>query len=145
MSDESESAKDENKAHVTPIILVVEDDQLTRKAVSRRLQAEGYEIVAVPSAADALIAAQRLPFHVLVLDLNLVTEDDPFSGIHEGLLCWRPSTTVSRFERAGILIFRWLLAISITMLDGRSFWNRSFRIAALAALSAKSFPGISRC
>jgi two-component system response regulator GlrR len=84
MSDESDSTQDENEAVVTPVILVVEDDPLTRKAVSRRLQAEGYEIVAVPSAADALIAAQRLPFHVLVLDLNLVTEDDPFSGIHEG-------------------------------------------------------------
>lgn len=69
---------------VIPLILVVEDDALTRRAVSRRLQAEGYEIVAVPSAADALIAAQRMSFHVLVLDLNLVGDDDPFGGLHEG-------------------------------------------------------------
>lgn len=74
----------------TPVVLVVEDDALTRRAVSRRLQAEGYEIVAVPSAADALIAAQRMSFHVLVLDLNLVGDDDPFGGLHEGfaMLDW---------------------------------------------------------
>ena len=67
----------------TPVVLVVEDDALTRKAVARKLQAAGYEVVAVPSAADALIVSQRLVFHVLVLDLNLV-DGDPFSGIHEG-------------------------------------------------------------
>jgi len=67
----------------TPVILVVEDEPLVRKAVARKLQAAGYEVVAVPSAADALIVSQRLLFHVLVLDLNLV-DGDPFSGIHEG-------------------------------------------------------------
>lgn len=66
-----------------PIVLVVEDDAWTRKAVARKLQAAGYEVVAVPSAADALIVAQRLTFQVLVLDLNLV-DADPFSGLHEG-------------------------------------------------------------
>jgi DNA-binding NarL/FixJ family response regulator len=65
-----------------PIVLVVEDEPLTRKAVARSLQAAGYEVIAVPSAGDALIVAQRTPFHVLVLDLQLL--DDPFSGIHEG-------------------------------------------------------------
>lgn len=67
-----------------PVVLVVEDDPLTRKAVSRNLQKEGYEVIAVPSAGDALIVAQRTPFHVLVLDLHLVDGGDPFSGIHEG-------------------------------------------------------------
>jgi CheY-like chemotaxis protein len=67
----------------TPVVLVVEDEPLTRKAVARKLQAAGYEVVAVPSAADALIVSQRLVFHVLVLDLNLV-DGDPFSGLHEG-------------------------------------------------------------
>jgi CheY-like chemotaxis protein len=67
----------------TPVVLVVEDEPLVRKAVARKLQAAGYEVVAVPSAADALIVSQRLVFHVLVLDLNLV-DGDPFSGLHEG-------------------------------------------------------------
>lgn len=84
MSDETHNDSiDSTESADAPIILVVEDDELTRKAVSRRLQAEGYEIIAVPNAGDALIIAQRYPFHVLVLDLHLM-DGDPFSGIHEG-------------------------------------------------------------
>jgi two-component system response regulator GlrR len=78
------SGGESGESFCTPVILVVEDEPLTRKAVARKLQAAGYEVVAVPSAGDALIVAQRLTFHVLVLDLNLVGEDDPFSGLHEG-------------------------------------------------------------
>jgi CheY-like chemotaxis protein len=77
------SRNESGESFCTPIVLVVEDEPLTRKAVARKLQAAGYEVVAVPSAADALIVSQRLLFHVLVLDLNLV-DGDPFSGIHEG-------------------------------------------------------------
>lgn len=73
-----------------PIVLVVEDDAITRKAVGRKLQAAGYEVVLVPSAADALIVAQRMEFHVLVLDLHLPDMTDPFNGIYEGfaMLDW---------------------------------------------------------
>lgn len=84
MSDEEYEFHEPEEAGAVPVVLVVEDDNLTRRAVSRCLLAQGYEIVAVPSAADALIAAQRMPFHVLVLDLNLVGDDDPFGGLHEG-------------------------------------------------------------
>ena len=66
-----------------PIVMVVEDDTFIRKTVGRKLQAAGYEVILVPSAADALIVAQRMEFQVLVLDLHLV-DVDPFSGIHEG-------------------------------------------------------------
>ena len=79
----SSDANNEQKPVKAPTILVVEDDLMTRKAVARKLQAGGYEVIAVPSAADALIVAQRLAFQVLVLDLHLVA-DDPFAGIHEG-------------------------------------------------------------
>jgi CheY-like chemotaxis protein len=65
-----------------PVVLVVEDDPFTRKAVGRKLQLAGFEVLLVPGAADALIVAQRRSFEVLVLDLHLV--DDPFSGLHEG-------------------------------------------------------------
>lgn len=75
---------DNAETAVAPIVLVVEDDALTRNAVSRRLNAEGYEIIAVPSAGDALIVSQRMGFHVLVLDLHLM-DGDPFSGLHEGM------------------------------------------------------------
>jgi len=82
--DSTEPGSNETgESFCTPVILVVEDEPLVRKAVARKLQAAGYEVVAVPSAADALIVSQRLVFHVLVLDLNLV-DGDPFSGLHEG-------------------------------------------------------------
>lgn len=84
MSEESPIAPDNAESTVAPIVLVVEDDSLTRNAISRRLQAAGCEIIAVPSAGDALIVAQRTPFHVLVLDLHLI-DGDPFSGLHEGM------------------------------------------------------------
>ena len=69
--------------------MVVEDDMLIRKMVGRKLQAAGYEVLLIPTAADALIVAQRMEFHVLVLDLSLV-DVDPFAGIHDGfsLLDW---------------------------------------------------------
>ena len=66
-----------------PVVLVVEDDCLTRKAVGRKLHDAGYEVIMVPDAADALIVAQRTQFKVLVLDLHLA-DIDPFNGIHEG-------------------------------------------------------------
>ena len=66
-----------------PVVLVVEDDPLTRKMIGRRLQGAGYEVILVENAGDALIIAQREEFHVLVLDLHLVTTD-PFGGIHDG-------------------------------------------------------------
>ena len=84
MSDELQNDAESAEAASAAIVLVVEDDKLTRDAVARRLNAEGYEIIAVPSAGDALIVAQRVPFHVLVLDLHLM-DGDPFSGLHEGM------------------------------------------------------------
>ncbi len=84
MSDELQYESENAEASPAPVVLVVEDDKLTRDAVTRRLNAEGYEIIAVPSAGDALIVAQRLSFHVLVLDLHLM-DGDPFSGLHEGM------------------------------------------------------------
>jgi len=66
-----------------PIVLVVEDDPLTRKAVGRKLHSAGYEVIMVPDGADALIVAQRMAFHVLVLDLTLV-DINPFNGVHDG-------------------------------------------------------------
>src|SRR5689334_21322382 len=79
----SDNNNDSGATERAPVVMVVEDDALIRKAVGRKLQAAGYEVILTPSAADALIIAQRMDFHVLVLDLNLV-DVDPFGGIHEG-------------------------------------------------------------
>ena len=84
MSSECSNEYKEEQSSAAAVVLVVEDDALTRRAVSRNLQLAGYEVIAVPSAGDALIVAQRTGFHVLVLDLHLVEGSDPFSGIHEG-------------------------------------------------------------
>lgn len=67
-----------------PVVLVVEDDPLTRRAVGRKLQAAGLEVILVPTAGDALIVAQRSAFQVLVLDLHLPDNSDPFHGISDG-------------------------------------------------------------
>lgn len=78
----SDTSNDYSNSVKAPVVLVVEDDPLTRRAVGYKLQAAGYEVIMVPNAGDALIVAQRETFQVLVLDLHLL--DDPFSGIHEG-------------------------------------------------------------
>ena len=83
VSMNSEPNNEPNGGPKAPVILVVEDDPLTRKMVGRRLQGCGYEVILVENAGDALIIAQREHFDVLVLDLHLVTTD-PFAGIHEG-------------------------------------------------------------
>lgn len=72
------------------VVLVVEDDAWIRKAVGRKLQAAGFEVILVPTAADALIVAQRTAFQVLVLDLHLPDNSDPFHGISDGfaMLDW---------------------------------------------------------
>src|SRR5262245_3066363 len=74
----------------SPRILVVEDEPLTRKAVGRKLQNAGFEVIMTPTAGDALILAHRLTFQVLVLDLNLPDDSDPFFSIQDGfaLLDW---------------------------------------------------------
>jgi CheY-like chemotaxis protein len=66
------------------VVLVVEDDDWTRKAVGRKLQAAGLEVILVATAGDALIVAQRSAFQVLVLDLHLPDNSDPFHGISDG-------------------------------------------------------------
>jgi CheY-like chemotaxis protein len=66
-----------------PIVLVVEEDLITRKVIGQHLQAAGYDAILVSSAADALVVAQRTAFHVLVLDLNLL-DPDPFNGMIDG-------------------------------------------------------------
>lgn len=52
-------------------ILVVDDDQLLRETVSWMLEGEGYAIVGLPSAEDALVQLQRERFDVLLADIRL--------------------------------------------------------------------------
>jgi two-component system KDP operon response regulator KdpE len=52
-------------------VLVVEDDRSVSRVVSAALRARGYEVVAVPSGAEALVRAERDQPDVIVLDLGL--------------------------------------------------------------------------
>jgi CheY-like chemotaxis protein len=79
----SETNSSQPEARVAPVVLVVEDDLITRKAVGRNLQAAGYEVILASSAAEALSVVQHTPIHVLVLDLHLV-DTDSFNALNDG-------------------------------------------------------------
>src|SRR5262245_57652765 len=66
-----------------PVVLVVEDDSLTRKAIGRTLQGAGYDVILTSSAAQALSVAQTTAFHVLVLDLSLI-DLESFNAMNDG-------------------------------------------------------------
>jgi CheY-like chemotaxis protein len=65
------------------LILVVEDDEVTRAALECRLQAEGYEVVGAADATQAIKAAQQRRPDLMILDLTLLG-DDPFSSLNDG-------------------------------------------------------------
>ena len=52
-------------------VLLVEDDRSVSRVVSAALRARGYDVVAVPSGAEALSRAERDRPDVVVLDLGL--------------------------------------------------------------------------
>ncbi len=56
-------------------ILVVDDDELIRKAMTRVLTRFGYEVVACGDAEEAMTIAQQLSFDALVTDLVLPGAD----------------------------------------------------------------------
>ncbi len=60
----------------TPIcVLVVEDDENLRLALTDNLTDEGYQVQAVAGAAAALVAARQREFSVVVLDIMLPDGD----------------------------------------------------------------------
>ena len=56
-------------------ILMVEDDQDWRLMVGTALKDAGYEVVAVPGAAEALLQKNEAGFSLIVLDLDLGGEN----------------------------------------------------------------------
>ncbi|MBS2038573.1 response regulator [bacterium] len=57
-------------------ILLLEDDEDLRELVADLLQAEGYEVVGVASAQEAITVAQRSDFHLLLTDVRMAGEID---------------------------------------------------------------------
>ncbi len=56
---------------LTQRVLLVEDERSIRDAVAAYLEREGFWVTAVEDGAQALAAAERKPFDLVVLDLNL--------------------------------------------------------------------------
>jgi len=70
-------------------ILVVEDDLVVSKVLEHTFLAEGYQVVAVADANEAMRAAQNQKPDLMILDLTLVN-DSALNGILDGfsLLSW---------------------------------------------------------
>ena len=58
-----------------PQILVVDDDRNLRKIIQTNLELAGFEVIAVPSAADALHTLETLQPDLVVLDVMMPAMD----------------------------------------------------------------------
>jgi DNA-binding NtrC family response regulator len=59
-------------------ILVVDDESIVLESCRRVLEAEGFEVLLVPSAEDALKAIENEKFSLVLLDLKMPKRDGPF-------------------------------------------------------------------
>jgi DNA-binding NtrC family response regulator len=75
-------------------VLVVEDENLIRWAVSETLTSAGHRVIEAPDAATALraVAAATAPFDVVVLDFRLPDSDD--LSLAEWIRKHAPSTAI---------------------------------------------------
>ncbi|MFN8613453.1 MAG: response regulator [Vulcanimicrobiota bacterium] len=62
-------------------ILVLEDDEDLRELVADLLRAEGYEVVGVSNAQDAVTVARRSDFHLLLADVRMAGEADGVAAL----------------------------------------------------------------
>ena len=71
-----------------PRILLIDDDQVTRKALEFKLGSQGYEVVSAPTGSAALKAATEQKPDLMILDLKL--DSDPLDSMRDGftLLGW---------------------------------------------------------
>jgi len=59
-------------------ILVVDDDAIVIKSCRRILEAEGFEVITVPSADEALQKIATLDFDLLLMDVKMPKHDGIF-------------------------------------------------------------------
>ncbi|MGQ9645936.1 MAG: response regulator [Thermodesulfobacteriota bacterium] len=59
-------------------ILVVDDDAIVIKSCKRILEAEGLEVVTVPSADEALETVRKYDFDLLLMDVKMPKHDGLF-------------------------------------------------------------------
>ena len=69
-------------------ILLIDDDQVTRKALEFKLGSQGYEVVSAATGSAALRAATEQKPDLMILDLKL--DSDPLDSMRDGftLLGW---------------------------------------------------------
>jgi DNA-binding NtrC family response regulator len=56
-------------------ILVVDDDAIVVRSCKRILEAEGFEVITVPSADDALETVKKYDFDLLLIDVKMPKRD----------------------------------------------------------------------
>ncbi|MPR12554.1 response regulator [Microvirga tunisiensis] len=61
---------------VPPAILVVEDNVLTRSAISDELRAHGFKVLEASSASDAITVLDTMRVDLLFVDIHLPGEQD---------------------------------------------------------------------
>jgi len=79
-------------ASLAPTLLIVDDDADIQRIVMLRLQQDGYRVVQARNGAEALIAAQKQTFDMIILDL-LLPDIDGFSVL--GALRARTATATT--------------------------------------------------
>jgi two-component system, cell cycle response regulator DivK len=58
-----------------PTILIVEDNEMNRDMLSRRLQRRGYEVLIAVDGAEGLAAARTRSPHLVLMDMSLPVVD----------------------------------------------------------------------
>ncbi|WP_019528983.1 response regulator [Dasania marina] len=56
-------------------ILLVEDNEMNRDMLSRRLQRKGYKVVSAINGEDAVTIAKQLKPHLILMDMELPIKD----------------------------------------------------------------------
>jgi CheY-like chemotaxis protein len=70
-------------------ILIVEDADLVREALRTRLEKEGYQLGTARTVNEALDALRTRMPDLIILDLTVIDEDDPLSGVSDGFVVMR--------------------------------------------------------
>ena len=56
-------------------ILLAEDNEMNRDVLSRRLKRRGYEVIEAVNGEEAILAAQRTPVALILMDLSMPVLD----------------------------------------------------------------------
>ena len=61
-----------------PAVVLVDDDEVVRRFVTRMLEREGYDVIAFPDAADALTDVASTVADLIITDLTMPTSGEVF-------------------------------------------------------------------